>query len=78
MIPCWWIGRLIGALAVHTVDTQVRQYKLARPIPSGFEMTSSSVEVLDDEDVDELDVEVSEKAGRASAPAAEEKTSTPL
>ncbi|MBL4700816.1 MAG: hypothetical protein JKX85_06115 [Phycisphaeraceae bacterium] len=68
---------MIGALAVHTVDTQVRQYKLARPIPSGFEMSSSSVEVLDDEDDDELDVEVSDKVGRASAQTTEENISTP-
>ncbi|MAX26918.1 MAG: hypothetical protein CMJ19_20685 [Phycisphaeraceae bacterium] len=54
MFPCWWIGRLVGALAVHTVETQVREYKLARPIPSDYEM-SSDVEVLDDDEEASLD-----------------------
>ncbi|HCD33573.1 MAG TPA: hypothetical protein DER01_14285 [Phycisphaerales bacterium] len=57
MIPCWWIGRLVGALAVHTVETQVREYKLARPIPSDYVM-SSDVEILDDEN-EPMDAEVS-------------------
>jgi hypothetical protein len=64
MIPCWLIGRLVGALAVHTVETQVRQYKLARPIPSDFEM-SSGVDVLEDES-DELMVEVSTRENEAA------------
>ena len=57
MFPCWWIGRLVGALAVHTVETQVREFKLARPIPSDYQM-SSDVEVLDD-DNEEPDAVVS-------------------
>ena len=57
MIPCWFVGRLVGALAVQTVETQVRTYKQARPIPSDYEL-SSGVDVLEDED-EESDVEVS-------------------
>jgi hypothetical protein len=59
MFPCWWIGRLVGALAVHTIETQVREYKLARPIPADYEM-SSDVEVLDDDEETLLDANPSD------------------
>lgn len=72
MFPCWWIGRLVGALAVHTVETQVREYKLARPIPLDYEM-SSGVDVLDDEN-EEPTVEVSARENKV-APATGDRVS---
>lgn len=37
MLVAWLVGRILGAIAQHTVDEHIRQYQAANPLPENID-----------------------------------------